>query len=81
MTQPKCGGCGANVSRGSICESCAQCECGSGKPPGLCHRVAMTRRALIARFREQEMTTPQIVKRLSISRQRLHQIEHGYGNE
>ena len=40
----RCAVCGAAITirggasaTGIICDGCAQCRCGSGKPPGLCH--------------------------------------------
>lgn len=38
----KCGVCGASVTirgkrRPTICDDCAVCSCGSGRPPGVCH--------------------------------------------
>jgi hypothetical protein len=32
--------------RGVICAACAVCKCGSGKPPGLCHRIAKSGRTV-----------------------------------
>jgi len=40
MAKGACIGCGKHTERGSVCDDCSVCRCGSGKPPGLCHRIA-----------------------------------------
>lgn len=32
-----CVACRASLERGDVCDQCAVCRCGSGRPPGLCH--------------------------------------------
>ena len=74
----RCRICGLVIDGGSICDECAVCYCGSGRPPGLCHGISRRERPQIRRSEIVEFSLAhsqaEAAREFGLSRQRVSQI-------